>query len=66
MLTILGLPNVTNKAVKKQHVMKLLALNILKVDAESGKDPIILAGATDLSSFGFFQRGGYAILKHQT
>ena len=41
--------------------MKLLALNMLKVDEKSDKDPIILAGATDLSSFGFFQRGGYDI-----
>jgi synaptobrevin family protein YKT6 len=38
-----------------------LAINILKrVDKKSDEEPILLAGASDLSSFGFFQRGGVA------
>ncbi|KAL0483604.1 synaptobrevin-like protein [Acrasis kona] len=39
--------------------MKLLAINILRYeDSNSNVEPIILTGASDLSSFGFFQRGG--------
>ncbi|KAG8372611.1 hypothetical protein BUALT_Bualt12G0084700 [Buddleja alternifolia] len=37
-------------------MVKITALMVLKCSPEEGSDPVILSNASDLSSFGFFQR----------
>ncbi|KAJ0976554.1 hypothetical protein J5N97_012028 [Dioscorea zingiberensis] len=36
--------------------MKITALLVLKADSSSSGDPVVLANATDVSHFGYFQR----------
>ncbi|KAK9152710.1 hypothetical protein Sjap_000190 [Stephania japonica] len=38
--------------------MKITALMVLKCNGDGTSDPIILANASDVSQFGYFQRGG--------